>query len=522
MYKKLDVVAAAEARAQSLIIADRMRFRPFMEAIELYASENDVIIGGESATRLLLGRGDEPAPVDINSFTYNIYSGQANQHARRLADKLYAVDPEGLGHYTTTLTKVADYYYTIAVDGRDLVTVTSLAVHRGVRTADVVIPTPRPGQFLPRKQLQCMGPEIQLMQIYAAMCDPGRADEWAESLQTEVRLRELFGNSIRAKIAEAVKRVEGGRSERRAKLFRALYKKFVSGPGRVLIGAAALEISLGRSPNPDSSRLQLVTSENLEKEAKEIASIAAAVGIEVQWTTNDPKIPTDPRLRRLTVSIIEGRDQRIPVMDVYNAGAHELIPFVGTREGASGGAVDGGRRHRAPSQDSIGNRDHDFGRAPGVGGVLPPNSGLWDAPHKIGTPFVLMRFRLADMWTIQVLMQMGAINTGYAKNVLHEMLADFERMVTYYEHEVADAKSDPERAARILIPLDTYTGRLESPELALKRAMLKKPGAHFHAPYMPAARAPASASASAPASAPASASASAPASAKNASEETQK
>src|SRR5262245_54073200 len=123
MYSQLDAVGDAEARAESVALEDRMRYKAFVEAAERFAAANGLVVGGPAATRLLLGDPGDPAappPVGLDSFQYDFYSGRAPALARALGDAMYDLDPQGLGHYTTVLTKVPGYHLTVAVDGRDL------------------------------------------------------------------------------------------------------------------------------------------------------------------------------------------------------------------------------------------------------------------------------------------------------------------------------------------------------------------------------------------------------------------
>lgn len=489
MYTQLDVVADAEGRAQSAALRDRERYQKFVEAAEQFAAQNELIVGGASATRLLLG-----APVALDSFQYDFYSGQALSAARALGDALHAVDPQGLGHYVTVLTKTAGHFFVIEVDGRAMFTVTSLPVYRGVRTADVVIPSHRPARFAKGAELACTGPEIQLMGVYAALCNPDKAGAWGGLLATEARLRALFAGEIRAKIAQAVARTGGG-APPRTELVRALYREFVAGPDRVLVGKAAAALLGGRPPGGE--RIQVVSVMPLEREAAAVAEIGKRHGVEVQWVVNDPKIPTDPRLRRMTLYAVQGHApgaRREAFMDVFNAAAHELIPFVTAGAAmAPRGGRDAGRRfeHRrgprradadegaAPGRADRGRRDR--GRDRGERG----DHGAWAPPAgtKLGTPFVLLRFRLADMWTIQVLLQMGAINAAFAKETLHDMLQDCEAVAAHYTRVLDGAAANPEEAAAQLLPLANYVGRFGDPDIALKRAA----PARFFAPYVPAA-----------------------------------
>ncbi len=110
------------------------------------------------------------------------------------------------------------------------------------------------------------------------------------------------------------------------------------------------------------------------------------------------------------------------------------------------------------------------------------------AQLKIGTPFVLMRFRLVDMWTMQVLMRMGAASASYGKGILLEMLSGYTAAAEFYEKTLQGAAADPDAAAVLLMPEAAYIGRLEDTDLALKRAALGRAGARFFPPYLPAQR----------------------------------
>ena len=457
MYLRLAVVEDAEMRAELKAFDDRMRYKKFIEAGEQFAAKHGLIVCGDAATRLLLGGGlgdvESPPELGLDSFQYNLFSDHAVAHARALGDAMYQLDPQGLGHYTTVLTKVTDYLLTVSVDSRDLFMVTALLTHRGIRTADVVIPSKCLAQFAKDKdgaplRLLCAGPEIQLIGIYSALCNPAKVSSWEGLLVTEASLRKLFGQVIRAKIATAVVRM-GGANPAATRLYNILRDKYVVGPGRVLIGPAAIALLTGKS----GGRIQVITAGQLESDAQEITALAKAAGFKVSWKVDDPKLPTEPRLRRMAVHVIVGR-RREPLLDVYNSAAFDLVPYV-TLAATS----------KKPAE----------GRGPPV-------------TLKIGTPFVLMRYWLIDMWLIQVLMRMNAISAEYANTVLHDMLAGYDTTADYYETVLAGAAQDPEAAAHQLIPLTAYIGQLEEPELALKRAVQGKGANFFHPPYLPAAR----------------------------------
>jgi hypothetical protein len=258
----------------------------------------------------------------------------------------------------------------------------------------------------------------------------------------------------------------GGAHPTVTRFHRILRDKYAAGPSRVLIGPSAIALLTGRSVAGEE-RLQVITAGRLDGDAQEITALAKAAGVEVAWKIDDPKIPTDPRLRRMTVHVVTG-GRREPILDVYNSAAFDLVPYVTLAPPAPARRGGKARGRRAPAEDT-----DERG---------PP------ATLKIGTPFVLMRYRLIDMWTMQVLMQMGAVNAGFAKTVLNGMLAGYDAAAAHYESLLASAARDPEAAAHQLMPMAAYIGRLEEPELALKRAAQSRSGARFYPPYLPASR----------------------------------
>ena len=445
MYTRLDVVKEAERLAREAALGDRMVFRKFIEAAEAYASAQGLVAGGAAATRLLLG-----SPVGLDSFQYEFFSERPGPDARGLADAMYAADPQGRGRHTKVLTRIQKQRLQVFVDERLLLTVVGLPVHRGVRVAEVLTFSRRPALFAP-VQLACMGAEMQLIEVYRVLCSPAEAPQWPEALEAEERLRELFEREVGAKLAKSLAtglakslapglaperalalgaRWARGAPERapsaRARVVRRLDEAFASGGGRVLVGGGAL--ALMRGAPPDGERLQIVSAGDLEEEAREAARVA---GAELQWTTNALLVPGDARLQRLTLHLVrDGR--REPVMDIFSAAQYSLVPYVSA-----------------------------------------PASRL-----KIGTLFALMRFRLIDLWTMQLLVRMGAASKDYVKEVLSDILSDYREAAALFRSRPPPARLLPE----------TYVGRLEDPTAAARREALRR-AAPYEPPYLPAARA---------------------------------
>lgn len=458
MYTRLNVVKDAENRAEIIAYKDRLRYEKFIIAGEQFAAENGLIISGPIATQLLLGNtGDQSLPpeVKLDSFNhYNFFSTRANEHARALGNILYNLDPLGLGHYTTVLTKITNQVLTITVDGRTMFTITSLPSHGGIRFSEIIIPSLRPSQFAGVTVL-CTGPEIQLIDTYATLCNPSKVNDWESLLTIEASLRALFSKEIRIKINTSVVR-KGGSASKKMLLYYILRDRYAMGPSRVLIGPVAISLITKHKSHTD--RLQVITAGTLDNDAQEIVSLAKTIGVDISWKIDNPKILTDSRIRRLTIHHnISGH--RESILDVYNSASFELVPFI-----------------------TVGSLTID--RHPTDKG---PSSTL-----KLGTPFVLMRYRLIDLWTLQVLMHMNVINAGYAKSAIHEIISGYDSIAKYYETVLAGAARNPEKTSNQLLPLISYIGRLEDTELATKRETQSKfheKSHNFNIPYYPAAAA---------------------------------
>lgn len=435
---------AAATAPGGVVHEDRARYAPFYEAGERYVHDHGLVVGGPIATKLLLGE-----PLGHDDTTYDVYSVSARRDAWALADAFHALAPEGLGRYAKATTKRADAEFIVTVDGRDLFRVHALAVHRGARIADIIAPTPRPAAFARAAKgrrkgkplaLGCMGPEIQLLAVYACLADPSRAGEWPSAIGAEVHLRAMFDKGIRRKIGAIV----GGRpppARRPAQLIEALLREYVPRVGHVVVGSYAVaalrgaeggraDRSRGRgagwqkpSRGARPRRLQVVATAPLKEEEEKIRQVAARLGFEVQSTTNAARIPSDPDLRRLTMYVVRPGERRVSFIDVYDAGARELVPF------ASGG-----------------------------GGHLPPDA-------YVGTPYVVLRFLLADIWTILLLNRMGAASADFANRVLGEMLGEVEAVAA----ALVRLKAAGEFAAIFPTRDDDYVGRHVDPATGGKR-----------------------------------------------------
>lgn len=76
------------------------------------------------------------------------------------------------------------------------------------------------------------------------------------------------------------------------------------------------------------NRLQLITSLNIYEEKDIIQQFCDSNGLKIKIRINNPLLPTNPELRRLTIYFNHNNDddQSYLIVDMYNTGSYELVP----------------------------------------------------------------------------------------------------------------------------------------------------------------------------------------------------
>ena len=347
MYLRIGVVEAAERTAIAFAQVDRERYRPFLEAAERFAASSGLIACGQGAATMLMGttRASAQAPSqapahDLQDYHYDFYSSRGFMVAKELADIIYDADPEGLGHYTTLITNIPHHNWKIMVDGRPMFTITAISPQ--LRSMCSV---QRPARFDSAINLAVIRPELALLDIYRDLCDPTQLGEIGNLLTLESKLRSEFLQRLPVGLREN-RAVSGPTLARPIAEYRTrLLKEFVPGPGRLLIGAAALRLE-------GSDTLQVVSAEAFDAEAEAVALIGKGLGLSVAAHTAAMNLPGDVRLQRLTLTVASTQNP-VVIMEIYNLALYELVPYV--------------------------------------------NRG----PLRVGSPFVILRFLLMQLWMLR-------------------------------------------------------------------------------------------------------------------------
>jgi hypothetical protein len=498
MFANYDAVEKATVEAAPALLHDRERYRPFFEAAEHYAAKMHMFVAGAAAAKMLAAAtssdvsasdasaSDASEEVAAEDYIYDFYSPHGSAHARGLADCVFAVDPAGLGRYTTLLTNVPQYNWIIMVNGRRLFTVTALPVAGGVRTAGLVarVGAPRMGLF-GAARLATVGYELALIDAYRGLCQPAKLAELGAALATESALRAaMLQERAWVERLGAVRDVRGGASKKHIAIadLRKELEKFVAGPARVVVGWPAVRAMETESFAQAHAHSHLhsqtyVTANKLEDEWVAIERLAHRAGVKISASIDDPRMPGDLRLRRLIVRAAHGD----MLITAYNTGSYELIPYFLGEEAA-------------PNK---------YGTVPNKYGTVPNKYGT--VPNKYGTVFVVMRFALVDWWFAAL--GRASAPAAESRAATEEACALFlGASVTYYllldaldSQGTQDAQNLRADVLAKIVSADSYAGRDEDAEVALKRAAAAAPrlaeeaamdAPRFYRAYMPAEKLP--------------------------------
>ena len=309
MFKHTNVIQLLFPIAEEkLIELDRKRYYPIYENVEKYVAETEgIMVGKETATKMLLR-----SEIDSSFQAYCFYANDAVGHARKLAVKLFdslSSNPQMIDVAKTVAvrTKVPNKVISIIVDEREMIEISNLSTHRGIYVIDVIGAVKIPGLFLKDLELSCSPPENQLIEIYGILTDPSRVGDWGKYIKMEKQLRTTEISSDNGKnVADGGSRID-------LSAIRAELEKYVVAPGHVLLSM-------------EQDRIQMMTQNKFEDEKNAVRKELSGLGLRIEDSINDPKVPADQRIRSLTFYAIAEK-LRKPFLDVFNTGVYSLISF---------------------------------------------------------------------------------------------------------------------------------------------------------------------------------------------------
>lgn len=429
------IINVAETSATSTVMGDREKYLKYLTAAENVFKQNNVVVGGNIATKMLLKQKRE-----IDDFIIEGYSLSPRAHAIHIANVLYSVDADGFGKTTVMKTNIEDKDFSIYVNTRELIKIKYLPMLKGVSVSEAIMPSQCESIFQNTK-LHCFGPELQLIDIYRLLSNPAKAGEWTSALEQEFALRKLLQAEIREKIK---KTTGGGAKVSRSQVLDSLFLNIHE--GKILIGEQAaniLEFKGGNAKAKNTQRshakLYFVSADPIEKDIEMIKSL----GFNLECQINSPNIPIDPRVKRITV-YLKDADHREAIAEIFDIGNYELVPYVS----------------KTTTIDTK------------------------KVTVRVGTPFVILRFYLVELWTILLLHKMKYIDAHATRTVLFDLIHKYEvcaNILTNILRKIDAEEMDLEQ----LFPKNCI-GVMVDADLFAKRKMLSAPKKRFLPPYYPA------------------------------------
>lgn len=365
MYAQLDFVGLAEGAAAAVIRRERERYAVLLTTGDRFVAERRLVFGGDAAARLLLG-----LPPDPQELLRKIYvMRDAFEIARALADALFASGPEG--RYTQLTTVTPHENILITVDGTKMYRVQRLPRYRGATAFEAVRPVLRPSHHVPGLSVACLGPEIQLGELYKMLCDPAFVARWPEIVRQESALRLQLLSVMKKRLLVA----GGRRRSAPSPSVVALRQYILDHEEHVVVGPWAL--------GDRTRRLQIIPTRPVKDVVADLTQRARALSIPITAASNDPLLPGDEKLRRVTVYVRGGPAQQQQLVDMFNLAEYSLVPFAAGRK-------DGVRRQ--------------------------------------GTPPLVLRMQIADLWTVILLHRLSRLTRATLDQLIAQIGADIRRV----------------------------------------------------------------------------------------------
>jgi hypothetical protein len=377
LYGELPVAAMALEAAREGLFRDRRRFFGLLAAMEHRAAELELVLGGDPGIGLLLGR-----PPGLNDNVLPFYAEDPEAAARALAMAAYREAPHAEGRYARVEAEEAGVLYTLKAEDRAVGQVQALPKHRGRSVPGALGARPcsaaeaREGCPLP-PPLLVFPAEVQLVQVYASLCDPGRASHWADLLGLEEELRA----ALPPPPPPAPPPPSWGKPV--ARFLAAVVSEFFPGERRVAL------------PPPRglrAGRLRAISARGLGLERRTLTALAQKAGVPVESAIHVVEVPGTSPQRRLTIYHAPG-GRRAACLDLYDSAERELVPTC-------------------------------------AAAATPP--------HREGTLFVRLRYELTELWTVQYLARAGEVASEPGERLAGERLRAFHALAAEYARARAE------------------------------------------------------------------------------------
>lgn len=324
---------------------------------------------------------------------FEIYTTEVFRHASGLANYLYT----NLGRLVKARTIIENEIITVEYDGNIVATINRLESVRDFPIESIVFPI--------RAEIAYFPPEIEMIDVYRTLYSPHKTDLWSDALFIQRRLFKNMINrlstyhnvSLKTLRSSPSKAGGGGETEtdsskseleseietkaKDCKLCKTdsldKIKKFILrhlAKHFVLVGNFGIWLSTETEmPERDLTIVQVVTENEIMADILLIKNALSKITDSVvTYEEQKLHIPKDLITKRIRIFVSSGDRTRRAVMDIFNSGQFELIPF---------NTVDG---------------------------------------YRIGNPFVIARFMLIDLWIYKIIRERNLIDPDKADRLINQ------------------------------------------------------------------------------------------------------
>lgn len=352
----LNLGALVNSAEEYVLKHDRQMFLPLLRAVEQFAHDKGILIGGRTGSYALC---DNPlVGVDVSLWILELFSFNIEQDMKDcltyLTEKMRELSteefkaqqtrPENIyqGDYRTIVlrTTVEEREYSLWADYRLIAIGRSLGERKGIDITSIIHPVVRKGPF-GTDGINVMPVDLQIMRVAHMLCDPTNASSWEKILVPQ--LVDLF-----AKCDESASTSGGGDSIEPPNKDESLDDSHFDLDAGVIIGEQAVEYYIGVPVGKHVRKQYICSFTGLDE-------YIAANGMTMRYA--DLRVPDDFRVRKVVLHR-DGRDGRDEVVaDLFNTSSYEPIPVNFARNG--------------------------------------PLKG-----RKIASPFTVLRFLFIDIWAL--------------------------------------------------------------------------------------------------------------------------
>lgn len=443
------------ADAEKFVIDnDRSLYWPYFKFMEEYAAANNFIFASRCAIRLSLG-----LPYDQATYLYEFYVQNAWTVAKQLADSLATVKSAHVDSKMIALeTNIPHKEFTITVMGRYIAKLYSIDIRHGVDAIELLKPKTIKC-YLTDNKVYVVNEEILLIDIYRTLHSPSKNAMWDEQFTYESELFERVQSNIK-EITLSIKTGKdefdwfeeepvitggaelmieertGGRDDMKYEINKLILNELID-EQIILIGDTALwahqqlkhahPTNLADNQTLEKQRIQIVCDYTVDEILTRMRGLISEAFPKygIKYIKHNTDLPNDFQTIKYIFYLTIGESQ-YSIFDMYNNLQFEILPYVQCRG---------------------------------------------DLSHvRIGNLFVLLRFKLIDLWMLRIAYMSVAKNPQIANTIINiisdvQLLRGLTKNIKLSE----------------LFQLDNYAGHYISENVARKKMLTR-----FMQRYMPA------------------------------------